>query len=117
MGPQSSPPGVLVTVPPPPPASVRVRRFAGAKVAITAWARSIVSTHERSAPAQSPAQPVKTEPVTGVAVSVTDDPVARLAAHVFPQLIPPMSLMTLPDPVPLLVTTTVYVGTPKDALA
>ena len=55
---------------------------------------------------QSPPQPVKTEPVTAVAVRVSDAPVARFAVHAFPQLIPPTSPVTLPDPAPPLVTAT-----------
>ena len=49
---------------------------------------------------------MKTEPVTAVAVSITDDPVTMFAEHTLPQFIPPMSLVTLPDPAPPFVTAT-----------
>src|SRR5258708_15169913 len=56
-------------------------------------------------PEQAPLHPVKTEPAAGIAVSVTVVPLAIPAEHVAPQLIPPTLLVTVPVPLPCLVTT------------
>jgi hypothetical protein len=50
-------------------------------------------------PLQAPDQPVNMEPVLGVAVSVTDVPLAKLALHVCPQLMPEGLLVIVPVPV------------------
>ena len=50
-------------------------------------------------PEQAPPQPLNTKAgPAGVAVSVTDEPLVKLAEHVEPQLIPPGELETLPCP-------------------
>jgi hypothetical protein len=51
-----------------------------------------------------PDQPANVEPAAGVAVKVTEVPLLKTAAHVLPQLIPAGLLVTIPSPVPLLVT-------------
>ena len=51
-------------------------------------------------PEQAPDQPVKSELVSGFAVSVTDVPLSNLALHARPQLIPDGLLVTVPPPVP-----------------
>ena len=51
-----------------------------------------------------PDQPVKIEPVLAVAVSVTDVPGEYEAVHVVPQLMPVGELVTVPVPLPDLVT-------------
>src|ERR1700682_3338472 len=55
-------------------------------------------------PEQAPLHPAKTEPAAGVAVSVTVVPLAKLAEQVAPQLIPPTLLVTVPVPLPCLLT-------------
>jgi len=52
----------------------------------------------------APLQPVKVEPEAGVAVKVTLVPEAILALQALPQLIPLGEELTVPLPVPLLVT-------------
>ena len=51
-------------------------------------------------PIQAPDQPVNVEPVLGAAVSVTDVPLAKVALHVCPQLMPEGLLVIVPAPVP-----------------
>jgi hypothetical protein len=60
-------------------------------------------------PLQAPLQPENTEPVVGVAVSVTAVPCANCVEHVEPQLIPAGALVTVPEPEPSRVTNNVYV--------
>jgi hypothetical protein len=55
-------------------------------------------------PAQLPDQPAKVDPEAGVAVSVTDASLVRLAVQVVPQFIPAGDDVTVPAPVPDLVT-------------
>ena len=53
-------------------------------------------------PVHAPDHPANTEPVPGVAVSVTGVPLANVALHAVPQLMPDGLLVTVPVPVPLL---------------
>ncbi len=57
-----------------------------------------------------PDQPVKVEPAVGFAVSVTAVPCANWALQVAPQLIPAGELVTVPAPVPALLTVRVCWG-------
>jgi len=53
---------------------------------------------------------MKTDPVAGVAVSVTSVPLAKLAVQVVPQSIPAGVLVTVPAPDPALKTLSAKVG-------
>src|SRR5436853_6999469 len=68
-------------------------------------------------PAQPPpVQPVKVEPAAGAAVRVTAVPLVKLAAQVAPQVIPAGELVTVPLPVPALLTVSAKVGRAKVAV-
>ncbi|MBI3607017.1 MAG: hypothetical protein HY207_03515 [Nitrospirae bacterium] len=73
------------------------------KVAVTDLAASIVTLHD-VIPVQAPLQPEKTDPDAGVAVRVTLVPLVKPAAQVAPQVIPAGLLVTVPVPLPGLVT-------------
>src|SRR2546427_10856059 len=60
----------------------------GAKVAVPVVAAESVIVHAPVPLQPPPLQPVKAEPAAGVAVSVTAVPLAKLAVHVAPQMIP-----------------------------
>jgi hypothetical protein len=55
---------------------------------------------------------VKVDPSEAVAVNVIEVPLAKLAEHVAPQLIPAGLLVTVPAPVPALVTAKVKLFVP-----
>jgi len=57
-------------------------------------------------PLQAPLQPLKIQPLAGVAVSVVFVPELKLALQVLPQLIPPGLLVTVPPPFPETLTVT-----------
>ena len=71
--------------------------------ALRAWAVLMVTTHE-PVPVQSPLQPAKVLPEDGVAVRVTLASLLKLPVQVEPQLMPAGLLVTLPEPLPDLVT-------------
>lgn len=74
---------------------------------------AVTSTVHVDVPLQAPDQPSNAEPDLGVAVSFTDVPARILAEQVVPQLIPAGLLVTVPDPVPVLCTTTRTGGSVK----
>src|SRR5438093_12057311 len=80
----------------------------GKKVAVTDWAALIVTTQIPVPLHPAPLQPLNTDPLAGVAVSVTGVPPANDALHVAPQLIPTGLLATVPLPLPAFVTARVY---------
>lgn len=69
------------------------------KVAVTEAAAVRVTAHV-PLPLQAPDHPANVEPELGTAVSVTEVPLAKLALHVVPQLMPVGLLVTVPVPVP-----------------
>ena len=85
--------------------SVAKPLFGGAaeRIAPTAVSFSRVRLHG-AMPEHAPVHPVKVEPLLGFAVSVTDVPTVKLALHVSPQLMPAGVLVTVPAPVPEVIT-------------
>jgi hypothetical protein len=79
------------------------------KVAVTEAAA--VTAHV-PVPEHAPLQPAKVEPAAGAAVRVTAVPGVKDCAQLAPQLIPAGVLVTVPVPVPLLVTDSVQVVPP-----
>jgi len=104
--PQSMPAGLLVTVPAPVPALCTVSWTGGGgplNVAVTDVAAVSVKL-QVPVPLHAPDHPPNVELALGVAVSVTGVPLAKLALHVCPQLIPAGLLLIVPAPVPALWT-------------
>jgi hypothetical protein len=95
--PQLIPAGVLVTVPVPGPTADTVTVPGAEKAAPTAVSAFNTTVHF-PAPEQAPLQPENESPAAGVAVSVTDEPAAKLALQLVPQLMPAGVLLTVPDP-------------------
>src|SRR3984957_16340247 len=102
--PQLIPVGLLVTVPVPVPALVTLNlKTTALNVAVTDFAALIV-TLQVPVPVQAPLQPANVEPAAALPVSVTTGPLLKLGLQVAPQLIPVGLLVTVPVPVPALVT-------------
>src|SRR5439155_981985 len=108
VAPQEMPAGALATVPTPVPTLLTMSvNLCRVKVAVTPWA-AVTVTVQVPAPVQAPPlQPVKVEPAAGVAVKLTAVPLVKEAAHVAPQAMPAGALVTVPLPVPDLVTVSV----------
>ena len=91
-------PSPLVTVPAPAPVVLTVSANCGEKVAVTLAAEVPTVRLHVPVPVQAPVQPAKTNPAAGEAVRLTAVPVAREALQdVLGQLIPPTSLVTVPE--------------------
>jgi hypothetical protein len=75
-----------------------VGRVEAVNVAVTEVLDVRVTAHVPM-PVQAPDQPANVAPELGVAVSVTGVPLAKLALHVVPQLMPEGLLVTVPGPV------------------
>jgi hypothetical protein len=67
------------------------------------FAAFIVSVHV-PVPVHAPLHPAKTDPASGVAVSVTAVPLSNVAPHVGAQAIPIGLLAADPPPIPAIVT-------------
>jgi hypothetical protein len=106
--PQEIPAGALVTVPAPAPALLTVSvKVGSAKVAVTVVAAFKVMAHVPVPEQPPPLQPVKVEPAAGVAVRVMAVPLAYAAMQVGLQEMPAGLLVTVPIPVPALLTVSV----------
>ena len=106
---QLIPAGLLVTEPVPVPARLAVNAKVTAfvlKVAVTAFAALMV-TEQAPVPVQPPLHPAKVEPEAAAAVSVTTVPLLKEALQVPGQLIPAGLLVTVPAPVPAVVSDSV----------
>jgi hypothetical protein len=121
VAPQSIPAGELVTLPVPPfwtlvTVSVNVPGGGGGaevlKVAVTVIFWLILTVQEPVPVQPPPLQPAKTDPEAGRAVSVTVVRFENDPEHVVPQLMPLGLLVTVPLPVPVLVTWSVNVPPP-----
>ena len=99
------PAGVLVTVPLPVPAFVTASAYVfNAKFAVTLFAASTVTTQEPVPVQPLPLQQVKVEPAFAAAANVTTVPLLKFVEQVAPQLMPAGVLVTVPLPVPVLLT-------------
>ena len=106
--PQLMPAGLLVTVPVPNPALATDKvKLLRVNVPVTLLAASMVTTHVPVPLQPPPLQPVKVDPADGVAVSVTMVPAAYDWLQSVPQLMPVGLLVSVPVPVPALVTVSV----------
>jgi hypothetical protein len=104
--PQLMPPVFDVTVPVPVPLRVTVSANVVAwlvNVAVTERA-CVIETVQVDVPVHAPLQPVNAEPLVAAAVSVTDAPLVKFALQVAPQFTPVGFDVTVPVPVPALVT-------------
>jgi len=108
VAPHEMPVGALVTVPVPAPALVMASvKGCRANVAVTDWAALIVTVQVPVPVQPPPLQPLKVEPVAGVAVKVTAVPLPKAEEQVVPQEIPAGALEIVPAPVPDLVKVSV----------
>jgi len=114
VAPQEIPEGALVTVPVPTFATVSAKD-GKVKVAVTERAALIV-TVQVLVPVQAPLQPVKVDPTAGAAVNVTTVPVVKEVEQVGPQEMPAGTLLTVPLPLPDLVTVSAKDACMKEAV-
>src|SRR5262245_61996149 len=104
--PQLMPAGDEVTVPDPAPALETVSANVVAvllNVAVTERA-AVIDTVQAAVPVHAPLQPANVEPLAAAGVSVTDAPLLKFALQVVPQLMPEGEDVTVPLPVPFLLT-------------
>ena len=98
------PAGALTTVPVPVPTFPISSLYPAVKAAVTDMAEFTVTVHVPVPPQPPPLQPLNVEPLAGVAVSVTVAPAVTDSVQSDPQLTPAGLLVTVPAPVPDLVT-------------
>ena len=98
--PQLIPDGLEATVPVPDTVTLKSKLLPvkGAKVATAEVARSNLTLHVLTAPAQAPDQPEKLCPATGVAVRVNTVSAAKSALQLAAQLMPDGCDATVPVP-------------------
>src|SRR5436189_526 len=107
-------PSGLVTRPDPEPVCVsmlRLRLRLRAKVAVTVLAALRETSHVSvplPVPLQAPLQPVKRDPAAAAAVSVTLVPSSNAWLQVAPHAMPSGALVTVPVPLPVLATVSVF---------
>jgi hypothetical protein len=110
------PAGVLVTVPLPEPVFATVsEKLLNTNVAVTLRA-SLIVTVQLAVPVHAPLQPVNVELLPADAVKETIVPMLYVSTQSSPQLIPVGALVTVPVPVPALVTVKVL-NVPRPASA
>jgi hypothetical protein len=71
-----------------------------AKVAVTCWFAPSVRVQVGLLPLQPPVHPLNDEFAPAVSVSITCIPLAKVALHVVPQLMPAGLLLIVPPPAP-----------------
>jgi hypothetical protein len=109
---------VDVTVPVPEPALVTVNtKLATPKVTDGVLSADIVTVQVVPAVESQPVQPAKVEPAVAVAVSTTEEPLAKVPAQVGPQLMPAGLDVTVPVPAPSFVTVSANDGCCGDTCA
>jgi len=112
VAPQLMPAGVEVTVPLPAPVLLTASCAVGiVNVAVTVVAEAMTTLQVRLLPEHPPPDhEVNTEPACGAAVKVTVPPTWKLPLQVAPQLMPAGDEVTVPEPVPVLVTVSTRVS-------
>jgi hypothetical protein len=97
--PQFIPPTLLVIVPVPVPERDTFNPY---EMSLNEAEQDLLAfiVTEPSRQSAWPLQPVKVDPVAGIACKLTTVPVVKLAEHVLPQSIPAGELMILPLPLP-----------------
>lgn len=83
----------------------------------TEVAAYVLNVHVLAVPVQAPVQPENVLPPAAAAVSVTDVDAGKSAEHVVGQLMPAGDELTVPVPVPDVVTVTGYVPVAGPAVA
>ena len=78
----------------------------GLKLAVTVTGAFPINVHGAVPVQPPPLHPSNEEPDAGVAVKVTGLPALYAAEHVAPQLMPAGELVTVPEPLPVLLTVT-----------
>ena len=106
--PQLMPLGLEVTVPVPVPARVTATANVDAVLNVAVTERAcVIETVHVLVPEQAPLHPAKLAPLPAAAVNVTEVPLEKLALQVLPQLMLPVFDVTVPVPLPALVTVSV----------
>lgn len=103
-------PSLLVMLPFPLPARLAFSVMPKTKFAVTDLFPSMVTEHA-AVPVQEPLQPPNKEPASGFSPRFTTVPLKRVAEQTVPQLIARSDVMTVPEPLPVLVTVSVKTGT------